>query len=473
MIRSMGILGQNRRWELLKSRHYALLGGTALAFSLVFCADLMPYGADAREYTPAVQDCLSRGDAYLKDGRLQDAKFQFEDAIAKDPRCTEAYNSLADLYLRAGLFPQAISALKEIVALEPSSGKAYYKLGEAQYRAGLYDDSINSFSASRDLIGDQGGQLSVALGSVFRDRGLQRSAGRKEDFARAQSYLKEAIKADPNNPAAHYNLGLLLSRLGNKLDAAKEFRLAVQLRPEYAYAYHNLGESEEALGNIPAALIAYFNAYRFEKSKALQEESKAKALRFGVPENCFESLAWAYECLSENKLDEAEEEFQKLTVVPQMAGLAWNNVGFIYSRRANYKEAAKAFERALAESQGGLKEAYYNLAMVKIRLKDFNGADKALKRALESGMKKDALVHNAQGLLAAQKGLHEEALRHYRFAKLQTGTSLHVLDFNEALSLEKLNKLKEAKEAYERYLSKEPAGSLAQKAKTKLKTLKI
>ena len=60
------------------------------------------------------------------------------------------------------------------------------------------------------------------------------------DNPKAESALRRAIAADPKEPAAHFNLGLLLAEMGHPDQAEKELRTAVQLDPSSAAAAYDL-----------------------------------------------------------------------------------------------------------------------------------------------------------------------------------------------------------------------------------------
>jgi tetratricopeptide (TPR) repeat protein len=75
-----------------------------------------------------------------------------------------------------------------------------------------------------------------------------------ENLEQAIQSYKEAIKANPNDFDAHFELGGCYSELGNEQEALKATKEAVRIRPNYPFAhialglnYHNLGRYEEAI----------------------------------------------------------------------------------------------------------------------------------------------------------------------------------------------------------------------------------
>lgn len=60
------------------------------------------------------------------------------------------------------------------------------------------------------------------------------------DMPKAEAALGRAIVADPKEPAAHFNLGLLLAEMGHHDEATKELRIVLQLDASNAAAAYDL-----------------------------------------------------------------------------------------------------------------------------------------------------------------------------------------------------------------------------------------
>jgi Flp pilus assembly protein TadD len=63
---------------------------------------------------------------------------------------------------------------------------------------------------------------------------------RRGRLAEAESALREAIRVQPREAAAHFNLGLLLAETGRSDDAVAALRRALELDPRSAPAAYNL-----------------------------------------------------------------------------------------------------------------------------------------------------------------------------------------------------------------------------------------
>ena len=80
---------------------------------------------------------------------------------------------------------------------------------------------------------------------------------RESEFEKAAGYYRKAVSLSPNDPDAHYNLGVCLVNLGQSEEAQCHFQKAVELKPDYAEAYFQLGsiyisqnKKEEAIASL-------------------------------------------------------------------------------------------------------------------------------------------------------------------------------------------------------------------------------
>jgi Flp pilus assembly protein TadD len=66
----------------------------------------------------------------------------------------------------------------------------------------------------------------------FIDTGIKLAA--RGDTMGAESAFGKALELDPNEPSAHFNLGLLLSYAGRSEEADREYREAIRCDPSDA-----------------------------------------------------------------------------------------------------------------------------------------------------------------------------------------------------------------------------------------------
>lgn len=78
----------------------------------------------------------------------------------------------------------------------------------------------------------------------------------------------EVIRRDPENPSAHYDLGMVYSKRGRFFQAQEAFDKAIFLKPNYHEAHAELGWVYYQLKQIPEAIEEYQTALNIEAGSA-------------------------------------------------------------------------------------------------------------------------------------------------------------------------------------------------------------
>jgi tetratricopeptide (TPR) repeat protein len=103
--------------------------------------------------------------------------------------------------------------------IDPSNAGAEYVLGELARQDQAWDDAVTHFSKATKLDA-QFGEAFLGLGTALIS--LKR-------YAEATGPLETAVKIDPRNPDAHYQLATAYTRAGRKEDGQKEFAVHQRL----------------------------------------------------------------------------------------------------------------------------------------------------------------------------------------------------------------------------------------------------
>lgn len=159
---------------------------------------------------------ISRGDAFLTQGRSELAFDQYAKAQAKDPEQVEARYKKGDILLGNGLYNQAIVEFTAVLEKDPDHAGAHEAMGLIYFSNGLYPE--------------------------------------------ARTHLERAAALDNGLIKAHVLLGATLNFMNDFEGAAEQFESAAELSPSSGYIYNNLGLSQVRLGEHEQALVSFRRA---------------------------------------------------------------------------------------------------------------------------------------------------------------------------------------------------------------------
>ncbi len=184
----------------------------------------------------------------LVDGRLADARSQFEKLVDADPANPVFVGQLAESCRRTGDFERAVALYRQSVAMAPDDRDARYNLAVTLQEAGRHGEAFEALQAAIRL--DPGRpEAHNALGIALALRG---------DLEGARRELARSVEFDPHNARAFNNLGNVLRDLKRPGEAEQAYRRAAELAPVYADPLNGLGTLEVQRDN-PAAAIPYFD----------------------------------------------------------------------------------------------------------------------------------------------------------------------------------------------------------------------
>jgi tetratricopeptide (TPR) repeat protein len=141
-------------------------------------------------------------------------------ATTTDPKLPLAHQLLGEIHLFMSKIPEAVKDFEQELAINPANPATYYKLADAYSRIQKYEDAERLLQRSIWLDATSTGPY-ILLGKVLQKKG---------EPVLAVGYLKHAAEMDPNNPTTHQILGQAYRDIGQADDAAKELKIAEQLR---------------------------------------------------------------------------------------------------------------------------------------------------------------------------------------------------------------------------------------------------
>ena len=158
--------------------------------------------------------------------------------------------NLARVYLAQGTVrDDAISALERAAAFDPPapSWSVAWFSGLVNLQNGAVDEAIANFRSILEADSEEmrrrgfdfsrdvrlRNELGLALFErAKRERGPARAAARAERLREARESFEQALLIDPENVAAHYNLGLIHAQLGDAGSAVRHRELHARYKPD-------------------------------------------------------------------------------------------------------------------------------------------------------------------------------------------------------------------------------------------------
>ena len=175
--------------------------------------------------------------------------------------------------------------------------------------------------------------------------------------------FRQAVALQPDFPSAHNRLGRTLMLKGQPREAAAEFRKAVeQSGGSFPVAQFNLGVALQQLGDGEGAAAAYLDAI------------KAKGGNY--PD-------------------------------------AFYQLGVTYSREGRWREAADALRKSVEQDGGRDPDAQLQLGYVLVKQEDYAGAESVFRAALEGHNGNLPYAHYNLGLLYEQTGRLQDAVTEF------------------------------------------------------------
>lgn len=407
-------------------------------------ADLGPKAMNAQ---------LALGAFYQSRNRVSEAEQQYRHAMDVDPKDPTPCAALVRLMMAEGKKTETEAFLRKAKTDFPDKSEGYRMLGDFYFATGdldkatseyasLYRDHSKDLQVKKNYIQllilknrlDEASKLNNEVlkanahdieGLVYRGQ-IQLRQG---DANGAVDSLQSALKNDPDNAVAHYQLGVAFEQQHNEGRAESEWNEAIRLRPDMTDAQRSLASLELRRGDINAL------------TQTAQQIIKAQ------PYSGDGFLLRAIAEINRQKYAEAEQDLQKAMRFAPASTAPYVQMGNIRLLQKNYPEAGKVFQQVLdkdpssSEGLSGLMNTFlaagqpdkaivaanaqiaktpnnsnfYDLLGTALfnSKKDLKGAEAALRKAIELDKNNaDALVK--LGKVQVAEGATDQALATYQ-----------------------------------------------------------
>jgi tetratricopeptide (TPR) repeat protein len=237
---------------------------------------------------------------------------------------------------------EAREFLEKAVKLDPDFAEAYLYLARAY--------SWLSYPSARDEAYEKAKALSDNASEKERyyiNASYARAIDR--DAEKSLRIYQEMAQKYPREKRVHYGMATIFRRRNVWEESIKEYKIALELDPEYGSAMNGLAYTYLILGDYENA-IEYFKKY----ASAYPEDA-----------NPHDSLAEAY--LRKGNLDEAIANYKKALEIKPGFG-SDSSVGYVYGLKEDFQEALKWYDKFIetAASPGRKVWGYINKSLIHI-----------------------------------------------------------------------------------------------------------
>ncbi|MGI8836160.1 MAG: tetratricopeptide repeat protein [Pyrinomonadaceae bacterium] len=312
---------------------------------------------------------LTKGEAYLKDSKFQEAALEFRNAVQIDDKLPAAHWGLARAYESLQRFPEMIVELRKTIELDQNNLEAKTKLG-------------NYYLAA--------------------------SKGRPELVSESERLANEVLQKDPNHIEGHILLSSIRFAQNRKEESLVELNRAISINPNRSESYLSLArfyltsndgvKAEEtfkkAISVDPASALAHmeYGKYLVQTNRPSEAEAELKKAVEVKPNDRDARFTLGSFYIVNKQLDKAEETYKALADLEKDKPESQAILADFYSSINRTDDAVRIFQNILAKFPDYV-QGRYRLAEILLMRGDSAGASAQVAEAL----KKDQ--HDRQALL--------------------------------------------------------------------------
>jgi tetratricopeptide (TPR) repeat protein len=209
------------------------------------------------------------------------AAFRTDDPGERLRLCIEALNlertpaalvATASVCMEVNDLEAAARDLDEALGLAPEWAAAHFERGKVWLRLDNMEQAAASFRAAAERLprfGPAWSNLGATLGELDRPE-------------EALQAFTNALACDASSAQTHNNIGVVRRELGQLAESESAFRRVIDLTPDLAFGYYNLGHTLFLQGRYQAALGAYAEGQKRDPERNPVQASRLALCRLAT-----------------------------------------------------------------------------------------------------------------------------------------------------------------------------------------------
>ncbi|MGL5082656.1 MAG: tetratricopeptide repeat protein [Microcoleaceae cyanobacterium] len=248
-----------------------------------------------------VEQLLQQANAYLSQGKTDQALDACQQALRQHPNFAPAYQLLGNICEVREEWTEAMHAYVKTTELQPQWAEPYAYLARLYRTVGWLDEAISFYQKASGLWHQPPPELYYALGEALHKKGefvesiqyYQQAIAHNSQYIlpylgwaivlneqgnidAAITLLKQTITQIPTATAAYNTLGCLLLKQDQLIEAQTVLEQALAQQPHWVILHNNLGQVFAAQGKTGQAITAYQNAIKLQPDLTLAYSNLAK-----------------------------------------------------------------------------------------------------------------------------------------------------------------------------------------------------
>jgi TonB family protein len=262
----------------------------------------------------------------------------YEQAVASDPKYTEAWNVLGWTYLQLHQFQKSEAALRKALELDPQARFAHINLGWALEGLKKYEEAVAEYQKAIQIDAENG-WLHASLGRTYVSL---------KQFEKAIPELETAATITPNDPAVQFNLGRAYAKTGQPEKAGQALKHSEELEP--TAERKNWVAYEMALDKLQLDLAEKYAYSAIEHAVSQTKSVSLDSLSnedIRVPSSLgayWDTLGWVK--FQQGNIPDAEK-YVRCAWQVRSIGEIGDHLGQIYEKEGRKSEAIQLYAMAL------------------------------------------------------------------------------------------------------------------------------
>jgi tetratricopeptide (TPR) repeat protein len=326
---------------------------------------------DALQFDPTFAPAMiALSKVHLHNGDMQKTQEYIRKAIDAEPenqdyreefeRLNEINTLMADgqRNMQTGNLSAAYESYRIVLEKFPFFAEAAYSMGLVKFREQDFDEAVENFKKTLEL-NHFHENARAAIENVAKNKFNEgNNSYKRRDLEGALAAYMEVLKIDESFYQAHYQIGVIQAKMGDRTTAINHYQKALDIAPDFYKGYYAMALSQKANSDMQGALSSlesaikihpgYDKAYGAMGDIYIEDKNYEKAiaiLNTSIQVNPqytkgYLSLGIAYS--DQEKYDLAQPPLEMATSLDPKSYMGWYRLAVVYNAQGDCENAKRA-----------------------------------------------------------------------------------------------------------------------------------